>query len=317
MPFQQTNTKGKRRRSIGTLFSILFKKFPALLAANLLFAVPLAVSALAVWLIGTYVIPLNIFIQLLPVLICMPFYAGVTQVTRDLLRDGKVRPLQAFWKGLKNNIGQFLVHGVVMYLAILIDYFSIVFYYAAAQTNGMFYILFGFCLVLLLFLVFLFFYVPVITVTVDLKLRHIYKNAALMALWELPTNLLALVGLVVLVALVSTIFMLTGNYTANLIIAGVLLVLVLPAFVSAIINFFIYPKIQDVLVEGQRRAAKDKQEKEPLAMEDQLDDPASEEILREKAKGSEEYVFHNGRMIKRSLLEEYYSQDDGEPEDRQ
>lgn len=317
MPFQQTNAKGKSRRSIGTLFSILFKKFPALLIANLLFAAPLAVSGLIVWLIGAYVIPLNIFIQLLPVLICMPFYAGVTQVTRDLLRDGKVRPLQAFWKGLKNNFRQFLVHGVIMYLAILIDYFSIVFYYAAAQTNGMFYILFGFCLVVLLFLVFLFFYVPVITVTIDLKLRFIYKNAALMALWELPSNLLALLGLIVLVALVSTIFMLTGNYTANLIIAGVLLLLVLPAFMSTIINYFVYPKIQAVLVEGEKRAAKDKQEKEPAALEEELQDPASEEVLREKAKGSEEYVYHNGRMIKRSLLEEYYSQEDGEPEDRQ
>lgn len=315
MPLQQTNTKVKNRRSIGMLFSILFKKFPALLLANLLFAIPLAVSSVAVWLIGTYLIPLNIFIQLLPIPICMPFYAGITQVTRDLLRDGKVRPLHAFWKGLKNNFRQFLIHGIIMYLAVLIDYFSIVFYYAAAQTNGMFYILFGFCLVLLLFLVFLFFYVPVITVTVDLKLRHIYKNAALMALWELPANLLALLGLVVLTAVVSTFFMLTGNYTANLIIAGVLLVLVLPAFVSAIINFFVYPKIQAVLVEGEKRAAKDKQEKEPAALEEELGDPALEEVLREKAKGSEEYVFHNGRMIKRSLLEEYYGQDDGEPEE--
>ena len=307
-----TDTKTTARRSLGELFACLFKKYPKLLIANLLFAVPLAVSALIVWLIGAYVMPLNIFFQLLPLLICMPFYAGVTQVTRELVRGKKIKPFETFMKGLKNNFRQFLIHGVIMYLAVLIDYFSIVFYYAAAKTNGMFYFLFGFCLVVVLFLVFLFFYVPLITVTIDQKMRHIYKNAALMAIWELPANLCALLGIVVLTAVISTIFMLTGSYTANLIIAGVLAVLVVPAYVSTIINYFAFPKIEKVLILGQKEAEKGKEHDEREApsqsLEDALeDDPEAESLLREKAKGSEEYVFHNGRMIKRSLLEEYYA----------
>lgn len=56
-----TDTKTTARRSLGELFACLFKKYPKLLIANLLFAVPLAVSALIVWLIGAYVMPLNIF----------------------------------------------------------------------------------------------------------------------------------------------------------------------------------------------------------------------------------------------------------------
>lgn len=312
-----TESNKTARRSLGELFACLFKKYPKLLIANLLFAVPLAVSVLIVWLIGEYVMPLNIFFQLLPVLICMPFYAGMTQVTRELVRGKPVKPFETFMKGLKNNFRQFLIHGVIMYLAILIDYFSIVFYFAAAKTNGMFYFLFGFCLLVMLFLVFLFFYVPLITVTIDQKLRHIYKNAALMAIWELPANLCALIGLVVLTAVISTIFMLTGNYTANLIIAGVLAVLVVPGYVSVIINYFAFPKIEKVLILGQREAekGKDKGEKETpsQSLEEELENnPEAESLLREKAKGNEEYVFHNGRMIKRSLLEEYYA---GEPED--
>ena len=101
-----TNTKTTARRSLGELFACLFKKYPKLLIANLLFAVPLAVSALIVWLIGAYVMPLNIFFQLLPLLICMPFYAGVTQVTRELVRGKKIKPFETFMKGLKNNFRQ-------------------------------------------------------------------------------------------------------------------------------------------------------------------------------------------------------------------
>lgn len=315
-----TDTKTTSRRSLGELFACLFKKYPKLLIANLLFAVPLAVSTLVVWLIGEYVMPLNIFFQLLPVLICMPFYAGMTQVTRELVRGKQIKPLETFMKGLKNNFKQFLIHGVIMYLAVLIDYFSIVFYYAAAKTNGMFYFLFGFCLIVMLFLVFLFFYVPLITVTIDQKLRHIYKNAALMAIWELPANLCALLGIVVLTAVVSTIFMLTGNYTANLIIAGVLAVLVVPGYVSVIINYFTFPKIEKVLILGQKEAEKGKEqdgkEAPSQSLEEALeDDPEAERLLREKAKGNEEYVFHNGRMIKRSLLEEYYAGEPGEEEE--
>jgi predicted integral membrane protein len=143
-------------------------------------------------------------------------------------------------------------------------------------------------------------------------MRHIYKNAALMAIWELPANLCALLGIVVLTAVISTIFMLTGSYTANLIIAGVLAVLVVPAYVSTIINYFAFPKIEKVLILGQKEAEKGKEHDEREApsqsLEDALeDDPEAESLLREKAKGSEEYVFHNGRMIKRSLLEEYYA----------
>lgn len=315
-----TDTKTTSRRSLGELFACLFKKYPKLLIANLLFAVPLAVSTLVVWLIGEYVMPLNIFFQLLPILICMPFYAGMTQVTRELVRGKQINPLETFMKGLKNNFKQFLIHGVIMYLAVLIDYFSIVFYYAAAKTNGMFYFLFGFCLIVMLFLVFLFFYVPLITVTIDQKLRHIYKNAALMAIWELPANLCALLGIVVLTAVVSTIFMLTGNYTANLIIAGVLAVLVVPGYVSVIINYFTFPKIEKVLILGQKEAEKGKEqdgkEAPSQSLEEALeDDPETESLLREKAKGNEEYVFHNGRMIKRSLLEEYYAGEPGEEEE--
>ena len=35
-------------------------------------------------------------------------------------------------------------------------------------------------------------------------------------------------------------------------------------------------------------------------------DPAFKEALQEKANQDDAYVFHNGRMIKRSKLEEYY-----------
>ncbi|HIQ81374.1 MAG TPA: YesL family protein [Candidatus Scatavimonas merdigallinarum] len=308
MSFQSMQSGEKtKRRSMGDFFGGYFKRFPSILTANLFFAAPLAVSGAVVWGLS-FLFPLNIFIQLLPIPLCAPFFAGVVQVTRDMIAGKKEKAVPTFFKGLKNNWRQFLLHGVIFYLAILLDYFSIVFYYAAAATNPLFYVLFGLCLFILLFLLFMFFYVPVITVTLELPMRYVYKDAALMAVWELPSNFLSVLCLLALTAVVSTLFMLSGNYTANWIIAAVLLVAVLPATVCYIVHFFVYPKVDKMLIQKDKPRENDetRQKMQETIKESLQKDPAFKEALQEKANQDDAYVFHNGRMIKRAKLEEYY-----------
>lgn len=86
-----TNTKTTARRSLGELFACLFKipeaahRKPAVCGS----ACRVRTDCVADWRVCHAA---QHFFQLLPPLICMPFYAGVTQVTRELVRGKKIKP---------------------------------------------------------------------------------------------------------------------------------------------------------------------------------------------------------------------------------
>lgn len=299
-------------------FKMYFKNFKSLLIANLVFAVPLAVGFLAAFLISNSTPALygNIFIWFIPIIIAMPFYPAILQVCRDIMSGKQVNGIKTVLKGLKNNIKPFILHGFVFYLAALISYLSIAFYSAAAGVNSMMYVILGICVVISLYMLFIFYLVPLITVTLDIKMRYVYKNAALMSIMETPRCILVTVDLVLLALAVSTIFLFTPNRTVIIVILAVLAATILPSMVGFITTYCLYNRVEAVLIKEDEGAEK-LEESEVQAQKDEQK-RLEEEQLREDAKkiiddvknSRDEYVYHNGRMIKRSLLLEKYSDED-------
>ena len=81
------------------------------------------------------------FIYFLTIIPLFPFYAGVTQVTSHMVRgEENVDVFSNFIGGIKENLLRFLIHGVVMYAAVFISYYSIVLYLGLGSKNGMFYV---------------------------------------------------------------------------------------------------------------------------------------------------------------------------------
>ena len=103
-------------------FKLYFKNFKVMLIGNLLFSIPLILSvALIYGLALLFKQTDNVWFLSLVVILLYPFYSGVTQITKDVVKGGKtpVKPLEAYKKGIKNNIKYFALYGVLIYLCLI------------------------------------------------------------------------------------------------------------------------------------------------------------------------------------------------------
>ena len=88
-------------------FKLYFKNFKVMLVGNLLFSIPLVLSiALIYGLALLFNQTDNLWFLSLAIILIYPFYSGLTQITKDVVKGGKapVNPVKAFKKGIKNNI---------------------------------------------------------------------------------------------------------------------------------------------------------------------------------------------------------------------
>lgn len=291
-------------------FSSLFHNLPRLLLTNLLFAVPFAVIFGIFQLINTLSGLNSMFIIFLTVIPLFPFYAGVTQVTSHMVRgEQNVNVFANFIGGVKENFVKFLLHGAIMYAAIILCYYSIVFYLGLGAKDGFFYTFLVLCIIIAVFFLFMFFYVPPMTVTFDIKFKDIYRNSALMTFGELKHNIIAVFGILVLFLMCATVLFCSFNPIILLILTAILMLFFVPSLLSFIINSAVYKNMYSMIVDRDSKSrAIDKkiENKRKGQLNDEKDKPdISEELanieIDENADG-DEFIFYNGKMMKRSYL---------------
>ncbi len=283
---------------IARFFTGYLKNLHKILLTNILFAVPLAgFTALFFWL-NSLLHPLFDMVLFLAVIFVYPFFAGVTAVTRNIAReDEDVRVIKTYFSAIRDNLKYFIVHGVVLYFAIFFSYASLTYYWKMAQSNSVFLGVFIVTAIIVLAAVFVFYSVPVMTVTFDLSLKDIYKNSFLMSFGELKNNLLASLGLFLLALFCATIFITVPSFTILLITMAVLALLVIPATASFIINFYIFKDMMTMIGEEAEPSDTDA----VISPSESVKLDFSSLDLDEKKDG-EEYLFFNGKMIKRKVL---------------
>ena len=283
---------------IARFFTGYLKNLHKILLTNILFAVPLAgFTALFFWL-NSLLHPLFDMVLFLAVIFVYPFFAGVTAVTRNIAReDEDVKVIKTYFSAIRDNLKYFIVHGVVLYFAIFFSYASLTYYWKMAQSNSVFLGVFIVTAIIVLAAVFVFYSVPVMTVTFDLSLKDIYKNSFLMSFGELKNNLLASLGLFLLALFCATIFITVPSFTILLITMAVLALLVIPATASFIINFYIFKDMMTMIGEEAEPSDTDA----VISPSESVKLDFSSLDLDEKKDG-EEYLFFNGKMIKRKVL---------------
>lgn len=296
----------RKKFTFENLVSIYFRKFYKIIFTNLLFAVPtVAVGVILYFLTKPLGEILSLVISMLTVVICYPLYAGVTLVTRNLGRGEDVKVLECFFGGIADNYKKFLVHSIILYFILTIGIFSFTFYSRmAVALGGIMYVLLITMILIALWLMFMFYYVPLMTVTFDLSLKNIYKNSALMALGELKVNFVTLFSVLIFTAICATpLIFSAGNAVAVIVITAVMLIAVYPASYSLITGFFIQDTMM-MMVTGRGDEVHDiKSTEEKLAKLRNETKDDLENIDIEKVKNSrEEYIFHNGKMIKRTTI---------------
>lgn len=297
--------------SLSKFISSLFHNFPRLLLTNLLFAIPFGAFFTLFWFINTFTGINSIFILFLTAIPVFPFYAGVVQVTSHMARgEESVSVFSNFINGIKENFLRFLVHGVVFYLAIFFSYFSISMYSSMGAENGVFYSLLVISILIAVFFLFMFFYVPPMTVTFDISMKNIYKNSALMTFGEFKNNIIAVIGLIFLALLCATALLCCTNTIALIIVTIIISFLFLPSFIAFVINSSVYKPMYSMIVDKDAKSSsldsKIENRRNGQLFDKETYDAVADENLKkleidENADG-DEYIFYNGKMVKRSVL---------------
>lgn len=303
-------------------FQIFFRKFTKLMQVNLIFVLPLlAVAAMMVCLylffpqpvlqlpVGGAVMELNLgvrYVLPLPLILLAPFTAGITFVTRNFAREEHAFVWSDFWSAVKDNWKYFLLNGVVVYLVYVVLSFALTYYYYSAAQNWIAFIPFWLCVVMAVVFLFAQYYLPVMFVTFDLKFGQCYRNALIFTAAGFFRNLLLTVILGALVIVIIGVIPIMPLTVTLLIL---LFTLIFFSFCGFLINFTIYPVIEQYLIQPYQRKLEEEKKKAPE--EDPIEkqfpglfasDPEPEPEEEEGEK-KEKYVYYNGKLVKESELD--------------
>lgn len=289
-------------------FAVLFHNLPKLFLTNLIFALPFIVFLGVFWFINSITGINSGFIIFLTAIPLFPFYAGVTLVTSHMVRnESEVKVFETFVRSVKENFLRFLIHGIVFYVALFFSYYSIIMYSSFGRVNSTFYIFLAVSIIVAVFFLFAFYYIPPMTVTFDISMKNIYKNSALMTFGELKHNLFATFGLLVLSLFFLTILFCSGNEIAVIIVTIILSVFFAPSLISFITNYAVYSRMYSMITcidkntkEIDKKIEDTKNGRRNLNTDDDIDDFSDIEI--DENLDGDEYIFYNGKMIKRSVL---------------
>ena len=315
--------ENKNKFALVDFFNSLFSNLGKLMLTNLIFAVPCAVFFTIFFFIDSLAGLGGNFITMLSAIPIFPFFAGVTLVTAKIVRgDEDFNVLKTFVLGLKDNFKKFLVHGVILYLAIVVSYFSISLYSMWISVSkesdsgftAVLYVFFAISVIIAVAFLFISYYVPSMTVTFDMSLKTIYKNSALMSFGEFKNNLFATFGVAVFVLFSLTILFFTGNVNNAwllIIVTAVIALLLAPSIVSFIINSAVYNGMYSIITEKDRKTRQIDKKIEnrkkgqffDYNLEEQ-ENPAEEFLSLDidENMDADEYIFFNGKMVKRSVI---------------
>lgn len=301
----------KKEEKLG-FFKLYFKSFKAMLVGNLLFSIPLIIAIALVYGISLLLHQEgNILIFAFAVVLVYPFFSGVTQITKEIVKnngdDEEIKPLATFKKGVKNNFKYFALYGLLLYMAFVISYYSIILYLNFTTKSWIFYLPLGISIIIALAILFMSFSIPMLTVTLELKLRHYFKNSALMAIGELPMNFYVLITSCVLLSAFFSLAFFTGNFIASICVLAMGMIFILPTGISYCAMYRLYPKMSR-LFEIENTEEEKSFPTMPVAVP--TDDDGNP--IHTVETDGEGYVFVNGMMIKKSQVQsiEYIDESD-------
>ena len=298
-------TKEKTRPGFRLFAERYFGNFHRVVLTNLLFAVPSAVVFTLLYFVGDALFgDFSAAFLMLAIIPLYPFYAGVVMVMRDIARgDADVKVAATFFKAVRENFARFLLHGFAVCAAALISYASLSLYISLLSASAVFYIVLFFCVVITLLVLYTSFYIPLLTVTYDLKLRYIYKNSLLMSFGEIVNNLRATLALALVMLIFLSVVIFSRSVIMLVSVLAAMWALFLPATFTFSYCFFIYGGMAQIMSKKSEIAAsgvKGSQPRSDPADKLSADDFADVDVS--KLRDTDDFIFHNGRMIRQSAL---------------
>ncbi len=240
----------------------------------------------------------KIVLCLAPLILLGPVNLAFFRVVRDYVRESPSFMFSDIWDTIKVNWWQSLVIGLLGYVSFSCVGVSLLWYYSYYNSGFFFQIGFILCLVLAYVIVSMSFYVGIMQVTLDMNLRKIIKNAfyfSVICLWK---NLFMILVTVLLFAFVGVLFIIGMAYPEIVMsLTMVFILIMLFSFWFYFIGFMTYPSLLKYIIEPYYKK-----------LDESKEDSQSDETPRtddeDKPDEESEYVYHNGRMVHRSVLEQ-------------
>ncbi len=284
-------------------FQLLGRKFWSLCILNLvfvLFSAPfVALSILLYNLLGKFEFiavlgfQFHFLFSLLPFAFIGPVLGAVFKVARDFAREEPVFIFSDFVSTIKKNIGKPIALSFLSYLLFVSLTFALPFYYL--QSGISVYVLFPLCLLGAFAVLTVQHYIYTMSVSFELSLKDILKNALILTFASIGNSVLMLLFFVFFVLVILTLLLFAFQYPIIFGFLTILLTCFFFGFYYFTISFITHPVLQRYIVEPYYKANPHK----TSAVFERKPSDDEEETKKEIP----EYVYHNGRMVHRSVLE--------------
>lgn len=267
-------------------FELYFRKFGKLMTLSLLYSL----FILPIFIITHFVLLGHYFASLfylIPILTVGPATAGATYVLRNFAREEPTFLAGDFFEAFRSNYKQSVVLSIIDTLFFIVSGIAISFYWQRTQGSVFYMILLALSITVLIIGIFMNFYLYILTVTVELKIKDILKNAFFFAVIGLKTNFITLFFIIVVLALFLGIgLLLPVDYILALMAIALLMMLFGYSTIGFIINFNAYPYIKKHCIDPylaqqneQRAEEGESEEDEESIFQDELiiKDPREED----------------------------------------
>lgn len=298
-------------------FNILLLGSILSVVAMLIFSLCIGLSWLLVHLIGDYAV-FN-YLTFLPFILFVPCATAVLKIFRNFIRQVPVMLFSDLKQAFCQNFVQSLLLGIMQYIAVVLFCIAYNYYSLTAQSSGgtlFAQVGLAVCVVFALFTIIISCYAMMMIVTLDLKLREIIKNSGIFSVLCLPRNALMLIVLALWLGICGALAY-TAAASGVALVGGLVLMFLLLFMIGLtlyIIAFFTFAPIKKHILDPYY-------EKHPEQTSVGLENSKSQSENDDETDNSEqqkelpEYVYHNGRMVHRSIFErEKLVDDDNEDE---
>lgn len=245
-----------------------------------------------------------------PIILLGPINMGMTRLTRDYVREEPTFMMSDFWDTIKHNWWQSLIISLIQYVTVGCSILSLVWYYTFINSGFFFIVGFAGCLFLSYVFISMNLYVPLMQVTLDLNLRKIYKNAFYFTVIAMLKNVVMIVITAFMIALVAALVVLGMSYTLVLSLTITMVLIMFFAFWFYMVSYFAYPSIQKFIIDPYYEKQNKTSEKElnnnksDSDGESQITSDGNDDSDINASSEDSEYVYYNGRMVHRSVLEQ-------------
>ncbi|MGN0453131.1 MAG: hypothetical protein ACI4GZ_04945 [Ruminococcus sp.] len=323
------------RKKLGfeILLDNFFSNLGRMILVNLIYAVPLFICLAGTFALYRVVLPIAPVVFPLAFLLTSPFFSGVVVLSREFSR-GMVPEegiFKTYLKAVKENWLRFLIGGIFAYFAFVGCFFSVSVYSSLAKASWIFYIPLFIAILICIFFLFFFYALFLITASFELKQKAIYKNSALMTFGELKQNFFATIGVAAVLAVVllpCIVILHLSNLlpvsTVEIIFFAYLafaLCVLIPSPCAMVVSNFLYPNMKSVIA-GIDDSKNNSKAPEPdikprgYVEEEEVEKKLTDEEFDALLKGDdEEYIFYNGKMIKRKVLRRQIEKDGKDDEE--